>query len=67
MERRGDEMILTFDNRVVPDDKDPILRGFSIAGKDGKFYMAHARHRGEGSYWDRTKIIHVWSPLVDKP
>ena len=29
--------------------------------------MTHARHRAEGSDWDRTKIIHVWSPLVEKP
>jgi sialate O-acetylesterase len=66
-EPRGDEMILTFDKRVTPDDKDTILRGFSLAGEDGNYYMAHARHRAEGSYWDRTKIIHVWSPLVEKP
>jgi len=66
-EPQGDEMILTFDKRVTPDDKNTILCGFSIAGEDGKFYMAHARHRAEGSYWDRTKIIHVWSPLVEKP
>jgi len=49
-ERQGDEMILTFDKRVTPDDKNTILRGFSLAGQDGKFYMAHARHRAEGSY-----------------
>ena len=65
---QGDEMILTFDKRVVPDDRNSMIRGFSIAGKGGKFYMAHARHRaGEGSWWERTKIIHVWSPLVKKP
>jgi sialate O-acetylesterase len=67
VERRGDEMVLTFDQRVRPDDKDSILRGFSIAGEDGQFYMARARHKAEGSVWDRTKIVHVWSPLVDKP
>jgi sialate O-acetylesterase len=66
-EPQGDEVILTFNKRVTPDDKNTILRGFSIAGEDGKFFMAHARHRAEGSYWDRTKIIHVWSPLVEKP
>jgi sialate O-acetylesterase len=64
---QGDEMILTFDKRVVPDDRNSILRGFSVAGADGKYYMAHARHQAEGSYWERTKIIHVWSPLVQKP
>jgi sialate O-acetylesterase len=66
-EPQGDEMVLTFDKRVTPDDKNTILRGFSVADEDGKFYMAHARHRVEGSYWERTKIIHVWSPLVVKP
>jgi len=67
VEPQGAEMILTFDKRVTPDDKNTILRGFSLAGEDGKFYMAHARHRAEGSYWDRSKIIHVWSPQVEKP
>jgi len=67
VEPHGDEMIIEFKQRATADDKSPILRGFSIAGEDGKFYMAHARHRAEGSYWDRTKIIHVWSPLVEKP
>jgi len=51
-EPQGDEMILTFNKRVTSDDKNTILRGFSIAGEDGKFYMAHARHRAEGSYWN---------------
>jgi sialate O-acetylesterase len=67
VDRQDDEMILTFDKRLVPDDKNSILCGFSLAGEDGTFYMAHARHRAEGSYWDRTKIIHIWSPLVEKP
>ena len=66
-EPEGDTMILTFDKGVMPDNSSPIPEGFSIAGEDGKFCMAHARHRAEGSYWDRTKIIHVWSPLVEKP
>ncbi|MFO7975030.1 MAG: hypothetical protein R6V12_10400, partial [Candidatus Hydrogenedentota bacterium] len=67
LERRGDEMVLTFDNRVVTVDQDPILRGFSIAGEDGQFYMAHARNKAEGGYYNRTKVVHVWSPLVDEP
>lgn len=69
-EPQGDEMILTFSQKVLPDDMDSIPRGFSIAGEDGKFYMAHARYRStqDGSRWkiDPT-IIHVWSPLVKKP
>jgi len=67
----GDEMILTFDTRVEPDNKDRILRGFSIAGEDGKLYMAHARHRTVRDSGGRLKtdqtILHVWSPLVAKP
>ena len=73
-EPQGDEMILTFDKEVMPDDMNSIPRGFSIAGEDGKFYMAHARYRakdGQNSWTDanayNTGIIHVWSPLVEKP
>jgi sialate O-acetylesterase len=67
---QGDEMILTFSQKVLPDDMNSIPRGFSITGEDGKFYMAHARYRStaDGARWkiDPT-IIHVWSPLVKKP
>jgi sialate O-acetylesterase len=69
-ERQGDVMVLTFDGRVKPDDGSGIPRGFSIAGEDGKFYMAHARYQGwEGqSYWTHGhRTIHIWSPLVEKP
>ena len=40
--RDGDAMVLTFDKKVMPDDMSRVLEGFSIAGADGKFYMAHA-------------------------
>jgi sialate O-acetylesterase len=69
-EPRGDVMVLTFDARVHPDDRNSIVEGFSIAGEDGKFYMAHARYQdwGENSYWTHGhRTIHVWSPLVEKP
>jgi hypothetical protein len=69
-EPQGDEMILTFSQKVQPDDMNSIPRGFSIAGEDGKFYLAHARYRstqdGARGKIDPT-IIHVWSPLVKKP
>jgi sialate O-acetylesterase len=69
-EPQGDEMILTFSQKLLPDDMNSIPCGFSIAGEDGKLYMAHARYRStqDGSRWkiDPT-IIHVWSPLVKKP
>jgi len=74
-ERRGDEMVLTFDQPVMPHDMSTIPQGFSIAGEDGKFYMAHARfklEKDQGQWntanksYDAT-VVHVWSPLVDQP
>jgi sialate O-acetylesterase len=54
---------------VKSDDANSILEGFSIAGEDGKFYMARARHAAfEGNYWTNgDREIQVWSPLVEKP
>jgi sialate O-acetylesterase len=73
-ELQGDEMILTFNWAVTPDDLGSVPRGFSIAGEDGKFYMAHARYRAKKDQrnWNNARsyernIIHVWSPLVEKP
>jgi sialate O-acetylesterase len=73
-EPQGEEMILTFDWSVSPDDYESIPRGFSVAGEDGKFYMAHARYRAKKDQrnWRFARsyentIIHVWSPLVEKP
>lgn len=73
-EPKGDEMILTFNKPVMPDDNASIPRGFSIAGEDGKYYMAHARYRtkeGQKNLYNASQyeasIIHVWSPLVTKP
>jgi len=70
----GDEMILTFDWAVTSGDLESIPRGFSVAGEDGKFYMAHARYRAKKDQrnWNNARayernIIHVWSPLVEKP
>ncbi len=68
-EPKGDVFALKFDKRVNTDDWNPILKGFSIAGEDGKFYMAHARHaawEGNNSA-NGWREIHVWSPLVPKP
>jgi sialate O-acetylesterase len=66
-ETKGDEIILTYDKRVHPDDSGTILEGFSLAGEDGKFYMAHARNSTKGEFWDAAKVVHVWSPLVPNP
>lgn len=74
-EPRGDEMVLTFDKPVMPDDMSIIPTGFLIAGEDGKFYMAHARFKlkKDDGIWNTANksfdatTIHVWSPLVNKP
>lgn len=74
-ETKDDEIVLTFDNPVMPDDQSMIPRGFSIAGEDRKFYMAHARFKmiQDNGTWNTpgkscdAKVIHVWSPLVAKP
>jgi sialate O-acetylesterase len=72
-EPMGDEIILTFDWAVTSDDLESIPRGFSVAGEDGKFYMAHARYQAKKDQrnWNNARayernIIHVWSPLVEK-
>ncbi len=68
-------MVLTFDKNVMPDDMSTIPEGFSIAGKDGKLYMAHAafaltkdagRWSTANKGFDATKV-YVWSPLVKEP
>ena len=65
--RDGDVMVLSFDKKVMPDDMSRVIEGFSIAGADGKFYMAHAAYpNAAGKVTDFSKI-HVWSPLVTEP
>jgi sialate O-acetylesterase len=70
-ERDGEQMVLTFDKPVAPDDQGPI-EGFAIAGEDGKYYKAYAeslvtKDQGIwGNKYDRTKVF-VWSPLVKEP
>lgn len=63
----GDQMILTYDKRILPYDQSPIIEGFALAGEDGKYYKAYARHSGAGDFWTKTKTVSVWSPLVSKP
>jgi sialate O-acetylesterase len=67
VETKGDVVILSYDKRVHPDDSSNMIHGFSIAGEDGKFYKAYARNSTQGSFWDAAKIVHAWSPLVQKP
>jgi sialate O-acetylesterase len=72
---QGDEMVLTFDKGVFPDDMSTRIEGFSIAGEDGKFYLAHAAWpvKKDVGIWNtanksfETTTIRVWSPLVEKP
>jgi sialate O-acetylesterase len=71
----GDNIVLTFDKKVMPDDMSMVLEGFSIADQSGKFYMARAVYpllKDVGIWnvanknYDATKIL-VWSPLVKEP
>lgn len=73
-EPQGDVMVLKFDKSVMPDDWSNIVEGFSIAGADGRFYMAHARFPlqpgkkpGTNARGCDTTTIRVWSPLVPSP
>ncbi len=69
--RDGEQMVLTFDRPVAPDDNGPI-EGFAVAGEDGKYYKAYAeslvtKDQGIwGNKYDRTKLF-VFSPLVEEP
>lgn len=71
----GDVMVLTFDQRVLPDNQSIRPEGFAIAGADGKFYLGHAAYpvikdagiwSTAGKSHDATRIL-VWSPLVKAP
>jgi sialate O-acetylesterase len=67
-EPKGDEFIFKFDGSIIADTRSSIPEGFSIAGADGKFYMAHARYSDEqGHPSSFPNTIHVWSPLVKAP
>lgn len=66
--RQNDVMVLKFDKPVQPDDRSAIPEGFSIAGADGKFYMAQAAFEMKaGAKKPDLTAIHVWSPLVKEP
>jgi sialate O-acetylesterase len=63
VEAKGDMMIVRFADkeRPQPDDGNDILEGFSVAGEDGKFYMAHARYEP----WDKRRSLD--ERLADDP
>jgi len=74
-EPQGDRIVLTFDKPVMPDDMSTALEGFSIAGEDRKFYLAHAAYpiKKDAGIWNTANKsfentrIEIWSPLVAKP
>ena len=72
VEVQGDTMVVRFADKERPqaDDGNTSLEGFSVAGEDGKFYLAHARYEpwGKNETWTKGwQIIRVWSPMVKKP
>lgn len=67
-EPNGDHYVIKFNSAIIADNRSQIPEGFSLAGEDGKFYMAHARYApGKGHPSGFPNEIHVWSPLVPKP
>ena len=64
----GDRFVLKFNGAIISDTRNSIPEGFSLAGEDGKFYMAHARYaEGKDHPSSFPNEIRVWSPLVPKP
>ncbi|MBI1336522.1 MAG: hypothetical protein GC164_06125 [Phycisphaera sp.] len=64
----GDAFVLTFDSSIISDARSSVPRGFSIAGADGKFYMAYARYAADKGHPSHVpNVIRVWSPLVKEP
>ncbi len=67
-EPHGDHFVLKFSGAIICDTRNQIPEGFSLAGEDGKFYMAHARYSEERGHPQRVpNEIRVWSPLVPEP
>ena len=61
------KILLTFDRPVLPDDFGSEIEGFSIAGEDETYYMAHAVHVATKDKAMRNVQILVSSPLVPEP
>ena len=66
-ESEDGKILLTFDKPVLPDDFGSELEGFSIAGKSGVHYFAHAVHVQVRDKNERNKQILVSSLLVKDP
>ena len=68
VEPNGDHFVLKFEGSIMCDTRNSIPEGFSLAGEDGKFYMAHARFKEERGHPNNVpNEIRVWSPLVPNP
>ena len=63
----GEQVTLTFDKAVRPDDFGSEIEGFSIADDSGVFYMANAAPLQTKDKSLQNKQIVVSSPLVMKP
>jgi sialate O-acetylesterase len=63
----GNQILLTFDKAVRPDDFGSEVEGFSIADKSGIFYMAKAVPNPTKDKSLRNRQILVFSPLVKQP
>jgi len=67
---QGGAVLLTFDRPVRVDDFGSEIEGFSVAGKDGIYYMASAVYLEPADKNDKSmqfRQILVSSPLVDEP
>lgn len=63
----GQTMVLTFDRPVYPDDKSPIIEGFSLADSSGTYFMAEASIRPTKDKAMANRQIVVSSRLVAEP
>jgi len=63
----GQTMVLTFDRAVYPDDKSPLIEGFSIADRSGTYFMAEASIRPAKDKALANRQIVVSSRLVVEP
>jgi sialate O-acetylesterase len=61
------KLLLTFDKAVRPDDFSSEIEGFSLAGKDGVFYMAEVTAQNTKDRAMANKQFLISSPLVKAP
>ena len=66
-ESKEGKMLLTFDKAVRPDNFSDVIEGFSLAGKDGIYYMASAVAIKTKDKKQANKQILVSSPMLTDP